>query len=154
MVGQKYQSRGQGQGQGQKLMTKHGEKGGKGKNDTIEARAKISVLRARAKSRRYNRHKCEGKAQLSSCKRLWFFCKNDVDSMRVTLHLSPMQKIMSETFTFCVIYVTRMGFKVWRFKGDWSFWDILDIQRLYHLPNLLLFTFSEYTNEVTKLGRR
>ena len=35
-MGQKYQSRGQ--GQGQKLMTKHGEKGGKGKNDTTEAK--------------------------------------------------------------------------------------------------------------------
>ena len=33
------------------------------------------------------------------------------------------------------------------------FWNALG-QRLYHLPNLLLFTFSEYTNEVTKLGRR
>ena len=32
-------------------------------------------------------------------------------------------------------------------------WNSLG-QRLYHLPNLLLFTFSEYTNEVTKLGRR
>ena len=31
---QKYQSR----GKGQKLMTKHGEKGGKGKNDTNEAK--------------------------------------------------------------------------------------------------------------------
>ena len=37
-MGQKYQSQGQGQGQGQKLMTKHGEKGGKGKNDTTEAK--------------------------------------------------------------------------------------------------------------------
>ena len=37
-MGQKYQSRGQGQGQGQKLMTKHGGKGGKGKNETTEAK--------------------------------------------------------------------------------------------------------------------
>ena len=33
-MGQKYQSR----GQGQKLMIKHGGKGGKGKNDTTEAK--------------------------------------------------------------------------------------------------------------------
>ena len=32
------------------------------------------------------------------------------------------------------------------------FWNALG-QRLCHLPNLLLFTFSEYTNEVTKLGK-
>ena len=35
-MGQRCQSRGQ--GQGQKLMTKHGRKGGKGKNDTTEAK--------------------------------------------------------------------------------------------------------------------
>ena len=35
-MGQKYQSRGQ--GQGQKLMTKHGGKGSKGKNDTTESK--------------------------------------------------------------------------------------------------------------------
>ena len=33
------------------------------------------------------------------------------------------------------------------------FWIALG-QRLYHLPNLLLFTFSGYTNEVIKIGRR
>ena len=67
---------------------------------------------------------------------------------------------MSETFTFCVINVTRfhtgggMGVKVidgMVFDHFDIFWNTIG-QRLYHLPNLLLFTFSEYTNEVTKLG--
>ena len=67
---------------------------------------------------------------------------------------------MSETFTFCVINVKRfytggMGVKVidgMVIDHFEIFWNALG-QRLYHLPNLLLFTFSEYTNEVTKLGR-
>ena len=40
-----------GQGRGQTLMAKHGGNGGKGKNDTTEDGAKISVPRARARAK-------------------------------------------------------------------------------------------------------
>ena len=90
-------------------MAKHGGNGGKGKNNTLKLRqGKIMSYEGKGTGKislRHNRHQCEGKAHVKDDN---LSVKNDVDSMRVTQQLSPMQKIIkSETFTFCVINMKR-----------------------------------------------
>ena len=149
-IGQKYQSRGQRQGQGQKLMTKHGRKGGKGKNDTTEAKIgqKYQFWGQGQNLDRQDTTDTNVRAKLSSA-----HVKDYDFSVKMMLTQWGLHCICLQCKRLCPklsLFVSliwrgfRVGDGIFCGYGDWSFWDILEHQDRDHA-----ILFSYYTNEVT-----
>ena len=133
----KWQRRGQ--EQGQSLMAKQGGNGGKGKNDTTEAKIgqKYQFWGQGQDTTDTSAHVKDGDLSVKIMLTQWGLHGNCLQYKRLSLQLS--------LFVSLTWWGFRGGDGIYLGYGDWSFWDVLEHIRIEIMPSSKTYSYFHTT---------